>query len=142
MKQKDLSYEERRRLFETLSAPLRAELAQRTAAEVAFDDRVLEELKRGKSFEVALRKANQDVPRPPSRAGPPSTVRRCSDRPALAPLARPPPSAARTQRLRTCRPPRRARAPAAESRAGQPLRAPSRVCPTCHAPPPCNHYLA
>src|SRR3954466_14152285 len=62
MKQKDLSYEERRLLFETLSAPLRAELAQRAAAEVAFDDWVLEELKRGKSFEVALLKANQQFP--------------------------------------------------------------------------------
>jgi hypothetical protein len=62
MKQKELSYEERHRIFETLSAPLRAELAQRTAAEVAFDDCVLEQLKRGKSFEVALTNANEKFP--------------------------------------------------------------------------------
>ena len=45
-----------------LSAPLRRELAARSAAEMLFDDLIVAELRNGASFAAALQKANATYP--------------------------------------------------------------------------------
>ena len=50
------------RWHELATASFRAELAQRTAGEIIFDDYVLDQMRKGKPFKVALRKANARFP--------------------------------------------------------------------------------
>ncbi len=50
------------RLHDQMTAPIRAKLAQRTAAQVMFDECLLEQLRKGKPFRTALRKANAQFP--------------------------------------------------------------------------------
>ncbi len=49
-------------LHEQETAPTRARLARRTAAEVLFDDYVLEQLRKGKAFRSAIREAGKQFP--------------------------------------------------------------------------------
>jgi hypothetical protein len=50
------------RLHDQASAAFRAELAQRSAAVVLYDDFLLAQMRKGKPFKVALRKANARFP--------------------------------------------------------------------------------
>jgi len=57
--------EEIRKLFyyhDVTTAAFRAELAQRSAGEVLYDDYLLAQMRKGKPFKVALRKANARFP--------------------------------------------------------------------------------
>jgi hypothetical protein len=50
------------RLHDQATAAFRAELAQRSAGEVLYDDYLLAQMHKGKPFKVALRKANAKFP--------------------------------------------------------------------------------
>jgi hypothetical protein len=49
-------------IHEVLTANLRAELLQRSAGEVLYDDYLIAELRRGRSFKRALQNANAQFP--------------------------------------------------------------------------------
>ena len=50
------------RVHDATTAQFRAELLQRSAGEVLFDDYLLTQMRKGKPFAVALRKANAKYP--------------------------------------------------------------------------------
>jgi hypothetical protein len=50
------------RVHDLATANFRQELMERTPSEVAYDDYLLLQLKKGKKFKIAVRKANQKFP--------------------------------------------------------------------------------
>ena len=59
------------RFHDEATTTFRAELAQRTAGQILYDDYLLAQMRKGKPFKVALRKANAEFP---TEALEPSTV--------------------------------------------------------------------
>lgn len=57
-----MSREELFAAHDRISQPMREELAQRSAGEKLYDDYLLAQLRKGKKFKIALRKANAKFP--------------------------------------------------------------------------------